>query len=249
MGSPSALLGLAAVCLLVPLSVGCQVGCQEQAIVHHPAYEQLEQGCFGYEPTVWRTMGGDCQQTLRMIPNEVVHVPSAAPSVVAPAEPAAPPIDEAATAPEQPTLESVPDPNPLNDIPRIVQPDALPDTPATPETEETPESDQPLETPAEPAAKQPAAVPGVVVPNPASVPAAEPELPKSPPSADPPMSRAQSISRPVIMGPAIEPASAAANELFRTVSEALDETSPSTRMAAQRSRKPAAAGLSRFISY
>ena len=73
---------LATVCLAAIVTTGCQFDHGQQAAVE-PHYGQLEQACFGYEPTVWRTMPGDCEQAVRVIPNEVIQLPAAAPTPAA----------------------------------------------------------------------------------------------------------------------------------------------------------------------
>ncbi len=261
-GAPNALWAVATVCLLAPFSVGCHFGQQEVAVAHHPAFQQLEQGCFGYEPTVWRSLPGDCQQVVRMIPEEVVHVPEPA----APAEPVTPPEDELL---DQPAQQDVPS-DPLQGIPRIVQPmddvetpEAAPKSdipPAEPPKSEEPPVVQPLDVPppptplTEPPAKQPAVEPsGKQTPAPGTGSAIpEPPIPESPktfPRAYPPLSRSTPTLRPVLAQPVPQPASIAASELFRTVSQALEETSRPNRVAKQPVKKDAAAGLSKFISY
>ena len=44
---------LAVVCLISFVTAGCQFEHGHKAAVE-PHYGQLEQACFGYEPTVWR---------------------------------------------------------------------------------------------------------------------------------------------------------------------------------------------------
>ncbi len=92
------LLTWAALCLIGLLSTGCHFGKGHHA-AEEPHYAQLEQACFGYEPTVWRTLPGQCEQAVRMIPDEVVQVPAATP--------AAPPAD---TKPGESVLDQVPEP-------------------------------------------------------------------------------------------------------------------------------------------
>lgn len=233
---------ITAACLLAPISIGCQTG--GHAVVHHPAFDQLEQGCFGYEPTVWRSMAGDCQQAIRLV-NEEGFGPPEAP------EPAqAPPVlpDESAM-PKQPALEEVPDDPGLLNVPRIVAP-----------PEEMPEEDA---APAEkPPAVSPAEVPEV---NPVdqlpkeepAAPAVEPKPKAKPPVVEPAVPPKKETTEtsatprfaPVINGPVATVSSqrAAADALFRTVSLALEEPQEPARIAER--KKPAAANLSRFISY
>jgi hypothetical protein len=117
---------MAAACVLASVSAGCHYG--GTATVHHPAFEQLEQCCFGYEPTIWRDMPGDCQHAIRMIPDEPVCLPEKTPEPT-PAEMSTPPTDDAQAAPDEATLDEVPEQGPVN-LPRIVAP--LPeDQPAT----------------------------------------------------------------------------------------------------------------------
>ncbi len=264
---PSALLAMASACCLVPFSVGCRVGCQEQVMAHHPAYEQLEQGCFGYEPTVWRSMPGDCQQAVRMIPNEVVVVPEKkVEEEPADAESSTPPMEgeegrsPEESSPEESLLQQVPESSPL-DLPGIVQPRMFSEPPAAPESPVVPLTEPPAAVP--PAAVPPAAVPPAAVPPAAVPPAAEPPTAGPPPAevplpvseeseqeaspvADPPVSRAMTL--PVITGPVQEPASVSARELFRTIDEALNETAR-PKLAARAAKKPVEGSLSRFISY
>ncbi len=260
---------MAAACLLAPLSVGCQYG--GQAAVHHPAFDQLEQGCFGYEPTVWRTMPGDCEQAVRMIPDEVVHTPRPAPARV-PAEMTAPPQDESAQegdVQDGALLNDVPDGGPLGVVPGIVRPPSeTPQDAMSPA--ETPNETVPEAAPA--AVKPPAVSPNEVpdVPAIVPVPAAEPKVPpakiepKVPPAKiEPPVSSlgpqfGPTLNAPVARSPAartmpsrsLSRSRASANALFRTVSTALGDTAHRNRTQPNRmARKPAAANLSKFISY
>ncbi len=271
--SAGAILGIAAACLLASVSAGCHSG--GGAVCHAPAFEQLEQGCFGYEPTVWRSMAADCQQAVRLVAEEVPPVQTPTPadqSAVVPPDPDATP-----PAVPEATLDEVPERIPL-DIPRIVAPpqeDPEQDAPAT-----KPPAVSPAEVPSvpvpemdvEPATKQPAAKPAAEQAQPAAEetqPAAEETSHLEPapvhimPAMIPPqgVETAQPRLAPVISGPVARASRAtfttpdvqqkppaAAGELFRTVSAALEKetprAAPATRFAAEKKN-----GLSRFISY
>jgi hypothetical protein len=226
--------------LMVILTTGCHYVRSHHAA--EPHYGRLEQACFGYEPTVWRSLPGDCEQAVRMIPDEVVQLPAAAP------------------APAQPALERTPD----DQVP--LEPDAAPETETAPPDENrvpgvlrgilegaTPPADQPTlpdnpppAMPQEPAVEPPAATPPAVEPvvppavepatapgtEPAAPPAVEPAAPPAaPPATEPASDLRQSRTRQV------RPVStrsedqdtrlatdAAAQDLFRSVAHALAVT-------------------------
>ncbi len=233
--------------------------------MHHVPYQQLEQGCFGYEPTVWRTMPGDCQQAVRMIPNEHIELPKEAETAEpTPAEETTPVQEgqegqegQSSEKPIESLLNEVPESSPL-DLPRIVQPDAIPESPAPADMPAEPPAKSPAEPPAAapqaepPAAKQPAAEPPAAEPKPAEPAPTEPKQPQpeSTGGEQSDVSGAFSQPLPVITQPAVAPASVSARALFRTVHAALNE-SAQTKVAARHSQRKqsAAANLSRFISY
>jgi hypothetical protein len=231
---------IAATCLLVPISMGCH---GSGAVCHHPAFEQIEQGCYGYEPTLWRSMPGDCQQAIRLVTEEVVETPE---PTMAPSQPemTTPPRDEAA-APDEATIDAVPDSGPL-DVPRIVAPPA----------EQPAPKKEPVQPPvAKPPAVSPAEVPDVPKPE---ADGTSTLVPMGPAITHPVVTPANTRTRvkaerperqqfaPVINGPVAQVSArqASAGALFRTVSQALSEPPQPGRIAKQ----PAAANLSRFIS-
>lgn len=177
---------MAAACVLASVSAGCHYG--GQATVHHPAFEQLEQCCFGYEPTIWRDMPGDCQHAIRMIPDEPVCLPEKTPEPT-PAEMSTPPTDPAQAAPDEATLDEVPDQGPVT-LPGILS---------------VPLEDQPATTPAPADMLQdgvlgtPQSVP------PTSVPPVPPVEPAQQPSL-PPASIIPETTEPAEPAPAVEPA-------------------------------------------
>lgn len=187
--SRGAVCALAAACLLVPLCVGCQS--TGQGLQHHPSFEYLEQGCFGYEPTVWREMPGDCRQAIRFLPEVVAETPQPAQAPQPAAKPELGATPQTAP-PDEATLDDVPDQGPI-DLPQIVEPpveqpsqatppavapSAVPDVPPAAETptkippeETTPKAEQP--SPAE--GEEPAPEKKKMAP--AEPDAAEPEQP------------------------------------------------------------------------
>ncbi|MHB0956054.1 MAG: hypothetical protein ACYC0X_06695 [Pirellulaceae bacterium] len=290
----------ALLCLIAPMSIGCQFAHEDHAAKPH--YGQLEQACFGYEPTVWRTMADGCEQAVRMIPNEVIQVPAAP--------------EQASPATDQPgasVLDQVPESEGL--LPRFMR-DAF-EAPAAPEEgapqekegapqemepADIPPQEQPAEPAAdEPAADEPAAEPrAAITPPPAAsdLPTTEPSVPQDssfelpqapvPPAAEPETSSTSHLPAPAPTGgpsweptPATAPApvseprqkfsqspnrtpatpvalrpaaarssAGAANELFRTLEEAIGAPSTATNVAAQRpADKGSAIGLARFISF
>ena len=271
------LLTLAAMCLAAIVTTGCQFDHGHQAAVE-PHYGQLEQTCFGYEPTVWRTMSGDCEQAVRVIPDEVVQLPVAAPI---PAESDNTPPTEPPTGPLP--LEQVPEPGQesprvpglFRDLEPAEQPPAETNPPPTEsapaDDAEVPAPTQPVIPPAESAPTQP------VEPEPApaeqsappttdepqsDTPAAEPAEAPAPPESKPPVSMRPVSMRPVSMPPVrtpvtpvtqrrtLRPTNVAASELFRSVEQALGETTNTSKPARTRvAEKKGTIGLARFISY
>ena len=270
------LLTWAALCLITLLSTGCQFGSAHHAAAE-PHYAQLEQACFGYEPTVWRKLPGQCEQAVRMIPDEVVQVPA-----VTPATPAAPPTD---TKPGESVLDQVPEPG--QGVPGLLR--GILDEAAPPgETESPPAEPTPTPSANEPAAPD-AGTPKEVAPSdippqelPSTVkPAAEPAKPIIPPAAEPsppqdltpevpqtdappvdapeaPSATGPGFSRRQVRKPITSVAQRpvegsnqeAASELFRSVEQALVVKPSATKVAEQRpANKTSAIGLARFISY
>ena len=261
------LLTWAALCLIGLVSTGCHFGKGHQAAAE-PHYAQLEQACFGYEPTVWRTLPGQCEQAVRMIPDEVVQVPAATP--------AAPPAD---TKPGESVLDQVPEPG--QRVPGLLR--GILDEAAPPGEMESPAA-EPTPTPSanEPAAPE-AGTPKEVAPSdippqelPSTVkPAAEPTKPNIPPAAEPsppqdstpevPQTDAPPVDAPEVpaaTGPgfsrrqvrkpittvAQRPVGGAnqeaARELFRSVEQALVVKPSATQVAEQRpANKTSAIGL------
>ena len=264
------LLTLGTVCLAAIVTTGCQFDHGHQAAVE-PHYGQLEQACFGYEPTVWRTMPGDCEQAVRMIPNEVIQLPPAAPATT---EPDSAPPTEPAISPLP--LDEVPEPGDesqgmpglLRDIePVPQQPPAETNPPATepPPAEGTkePATVEPAigpadSAPAQPAEPEPAPAEQPVPPNtdePESdaKPAAEPAAPPAPSESKPSVSSMRQVRTPVI--PVAQrrverTTNVAASELFSSVERALGDTANTSRPARPRvAEKKSTIGLARFISY
>ncbi|MGM0486364.1 MAG: hypothetical protein ACQESR_06345 [Planctomycetota bacterium] len=165
-GSRQAAWAMVAACLLAPVCAGCQSS--GQATPHCPPFEYLEQGCFGYEPTIWRTMPGDCQQAIRLIPDPKVDVPKPAGAAESP-DKAPPATPEESTGPDQPTLNDVPDRAPV-DLPDMMEPPV----------------EQPTETPGEPAEATPPSVSPSAVPDvpPASEPGEKPPAKTRPETED-----------------------------------------------------------------
>lgn len=177
---------LVAGCLLIPLAAGCQTtdSCHSYSGGHHPPFQKLEQGCFGYEPTVWRNMGEDCQQAVRMIPDEPLVLPvvkSATTQVPKSDTPSADTEEEVLGNPE-PKSEDTADVDPLG-LPGIMklQGDESEDGAASDTPQEVPLSDLPT-VPQDPPANQPIdQVPSSVVP-PAEPAPAIPSKPEEPPA-------------------------------------------------------------------
>jgi len=169
---------LAVICLTSVVTTGCQFGNGHPA-AHEPHYAMLEQGCFGYEPTVWRNVANECTQAVRMIPNEVVPLP--------PAQPTPPPAE---TTPSVLPLDDVPAPGDEGGLPKFMQ---VPDDETTTEP-----AVPPAETPAEPGDN----------PTPESdVPAVEPAVePAKPPVNEPAVEPAVEPAKPPVSEPAVEPA-------------------------------------------
>jgi hypothetical protein len=271
------LLTLAMVCLVAPVTTGCQFGHSHQAAVE-PHYGQLEQACFGYEPTVWRNMPGQCEQAVRLIPDEVIQLPAAAPAQATPDS--APPTEP---VPGGLPLDQVPEPGQESSaLPRIMdvgpadQPPAETTPPATPpaapdeaakepaalEPAMPPESAPQEPTPPEPAQPEPAQPePAQPEPQPPSgdepkktdaPPAVEPATPPAPPTPEPSVSvrKTRKPVTPVALRPTRYSTNVAAAKLFRSVEQALSETMDSGKSARQRvTEKNTAVGLARFISY
>lgn len=203
--------------LLLALATGCHF-----LSPHHgaePHYGRLEQGCFGYEPTVWRALPGDCQQAVRMIPDPVVQVPA----------PASPP-PQAAAEPETDEQESMqPEDEPDADagtpdeshVPGVIR-GLLEDTPM-PVPESAPPDALPPATPLEPNEEPPAG--DLLVP---------PSLgPSAPPAQEPDSDLRQSRLHPVrpISAQVVDQAGdghhatgAAAPALFEAIEQALAVT-------------------------
>ncbi|MHB8973537.1 MAG: hypothetical protein ACYC3X_26895 [Pirellulaceae bacterium] len=251
-----------ALCLVVHVTTGCQSSNPHQtAAPTH--YAQLEQVCFGYEPTVWRTMPGQCEQAVRLIPEETVRVPAATP-----AQNSTGSASPTETPPGQSILEGVPEPS--GRLPAIMN--LLPETttPETPSTETpapestTPEGTVPsevvpAETPTEMPNETPAPAQPPVEPAPLkeSIPLtpgtsdsleAAPVTPQSPPKTDEKLSRREaqkSVSsaarRPSELAASAANAnganganSAAASELFRSIEQALVDNPSDTQVAQRR---------------
>lgn len=226
---------LATVGLASIIMTGCQCGHGHQAVELH--YGRLEQACFGYEPTVWRNMASECTQAVRMIPDEVVQLPPAAPAPTPAPAPAAP-------APSLLPLETVPEPG--QDSPELpgllhdIEPSAEPPAEMTP-----PPATEPL---------LPDALPETDIAPPAE-PADAPA-----PAAGPPLSRRSNGTRviPVVQLQTPRANPTAARALFESLEQALDaadDAQDSQGTAALKSArtsspdKPGTVGLARFISY
>jgi hypothetical protein len=198
-------------------------------------------------------MPTECQQAVRLIPAEEIDVPPTVPQPT-PADMTSPPVDSSEVAPESAAQEEVPDRGPL-DLPRIVQPveEAEAEAAETPPRAEPAQDAAQQPQPVRPSLVPPSAVPEVPpVPAEPAAPAAEPapeqETPvKKEPTAS--QSRARPQFAPVIDGPVVQPAAASATALFRAVDAALHETSSRGPTRPRNSAQPAAANLSRFISY
>lgn len=253
-----------ALCLVVPGMTGCQSGNAHQAAVE-PHYAQLEQVCFGYEPTVWRTMSGQCEQAARLIPDEVVQVP-VAPPAQATTESALP----TETGPGPSGLEGVPEPG--DRLPAVMNPAPEPTTPEGTETPEAapaetpppvqppmenppvapapPQEQPPVENP--PAAAAPPQEPIREAPSADVPPAVAPETPPASSATGPKFSRREA-RKPVTLAAQqpTEPATnAVASGLFRSVEQALVVKPSAAKVAEQRpANKNSAIGLARFISY
>lgn len=226
---------------VVVLATGCQFG-HSKKMAKHPPYQQLDQVCFGYEPTVWRTMAGDCEQAHRLIPEPAIKVPPPAAAKSAVTEPDSGALDILRDVPEpQPTEPEPTEPEPTpgtGRVPRIALP---PDVP-----ESVPPVLQDVPIPADPpGAAEPADPPAV----------REVPLPNDP---QPPMTRFNTYPAPVPARPAVGRSSRnpVADGLFQTVQQALhadvDERTtlaPVTTPESGAERKRPAAGLSRFISH
>jgi hypothetical protein len=260
---------LVIVSLIAIMTTGCHFGHSDPSACE-PHHGQLEQACFGYEPTVWRNMAGDCAQSVRMIPNEVI-VPRPAVAPLPPQVPAA-----AEPAEQQPgvlPLDQVPEPGQESDRPLGIFRGILPDeepptTPAEPSTEPAKEpATEPAKEPATEPAKelQPVPAPAEEKPSaPAPAPAQEPQpqneqppaAPEEPKVNDTPPAETPATPPPALSGPALTvPASpvahrtgsraGAAEELFRTLERALGKTTEAAAKPAQQSN----IGLARFITY
>ncbi|MFW6171819.1 MAG: hypothetical protein ACODAD_15130 [Planctomycetota bacterium] len=152
LGSRGAVWAMVAACVLAPVCAGCQSGGQE--IPHCPPFEYLEQGCFGYEPTIWRTMPGDCPQAIRLIPDPQVDVPQQTDAGTS--QGTAPPArKEKPEGSGRPMLDEVPGSAPL-DLPDMLEPpvDEPSETPDKP-AETTPPSVSPSAVPDVPPATEP----------------------------------------------------------------------------------------------
>jgi hypothetical protein len=84
----------AAACFFATATTGCVSHHGGNAVIESH-FTRLEQSCFGYEPTVWRTMSGQCESAVRQIPEPMIQVPKAS---------------ESTTTPEKSPLEAIPEP-------------------------------------------------------------------------------------------------------------------------------------------
>ncbi len=236
---------LAALGLCAILVAGCQTGHG-----HHGAtelhYGQLEQACFGYEPTVWRTMADDCEQAVRLIPNEVIQTPPPTPIPPRATEltPGILPLDQVPEPGQAPGQEEEHGTAP-NIIRDLLEPDETP----------KPAPEQPA-LPTEPAQE-----PAAEVPVPDTAPADqtpamdEPQIEDAttaPPTPSPTSRR--SVTRipasPVALhSPPANSTSGAAGELFRSIEQALRENPHASTHARKTEQQQSAVGLARFISY
>ncbi len=239
--------------------------------------DELEQACFGYEPTVWRNMPGQCEQAVRVIPDEVIQLPAAAPTQAEPAN--APPTE---SVPGMLPLDQVPEPGQdSTEVPGIIrdiEPGQQPPAGTTPPTTEPaadeaakepaalepvvppksapqeptpPESVQPES--AQPAPAQPAPqLPSSKEPKTDTAPAVEPATPPARSTSKPSASLRQVRQpvTPVAQRPGPHSTNVAAAELFRSVEQALSKTVDTGKPARQHvAEKNTAIGLARFISY
>ncbi len=243
----------AAAGLVAMLLTGCHCLYPQRTAESH--YGRLEQACFGYEPTVWRALPGDCEQAVRMIPDAAVRAPAAAPSP----PPAAVEPEGNEAAPSQP--QAAPDadgatPDQRNRVPGVIR--GLLEEGMPPAREPARPDDRPPAAPAEPAAEPPAG-------SPALLPSVEPALPPAAPAPSEPADKhlRQSRTRPVRPVSAqvsdhegSTATDAAAQELFRSVEKVLaaapvENAVARPPQAAARSVTPSAepgtVGLAKFI--
>lgn len=265
----------AAACFLATATTGCVYQHGDNAVIESH-FTRLDQNCFGYEPTVWRTMSGECNQAVRQIPEPVIRLPKAVEEAPKPA-----------TEPKPSVLESVPEPGQessedggigiLNgiDLPKTPQDNTTPPTEPAPDTA-TPQPPAPAEQPKDnlapadapttpaPAAESTPAPPPAETPAEGNAPATEPSPPQVDPTAAPPaeppkpqFSRGSTreiltvpVSRQTPEDKVAAPKShaEAADHLFRTLESALRDA-PHQTPAPKTAAKKGPTGLAKFISY
>lgn len=232
----------ATACFFATATTGCVSHPGGNAVIESH-FTRLEQSCFGYEPTVWRTMTGQCDSAVRQIPEPVIRVP----------QPSAPtPTPE--TAPKESILGPLPEPGESSGLFQgILGPTAPPSDGSTPPTEPAPGTEPmngpapttepapgtepadgtaPVEPPATEAQPAEEAAPGESAAEPAAVPEAAPEaapkpiIPETTPLAPPPV-------EPTTPPPAEPPAPQFSFSSARTV-----KVAPADRAPADRASQP-----------
>jgi hypothetical protein len=157
----------AAACFFATATTGCVSHHGGNAVIESH-FTRLEQSCFGYEPTVWRTMSGQCESAVRQIPEPMIQVPKASEST-----------PEEATTPETAPQDSVPVPGQGSDgigiLRGVLDPPVPSDDGSVPPTEPAPGTE-----PMDGSAPANESVPGV---EPGTEPAEE-TAPVEPPATD-----------------------------------------------------------------
>jgi len=199
----------AAACFFATATTGCVSHHGDNAVIESH-FTRLEQTCFGYEPTVWRTMSGECQQAERQIPEPVIYTPKTSETTPT-------------TEPKESVLESVPEPGQESGgsglFRSLLGPPVTPDSGTTPPAEPAPGTEpadnagpatEPAEetAPVEPPAMEPApADESSVEPAPTVEPTVDPTVdPTVEPAVEPTLEPAPAIEQVPVAPPHVEPA-------------------------------------------
>ncbi len=212
----------AAACFFATATTGCVSHHGDNAVIESH-FTRLEQTCFGYEPTVWRTMSGPCETAVRQIPEPMIQVPKASESTTET-------VTTPETAPKESPLETVPEPGQGSGPPglfrELMAPPGSSNEGSVPPTEPVPGTG-PMDESAP--AKEP--VPGV---EPGTEPAEE-NAPAEPPATEPAPTE-PATDEPTSSEPTAEPAPEP--ELAPVPEAAQPESTPAVPPSAEPSTAP-----------